>query len=94
MISVRDDADTVDITLTRVDHFSSAEDAARALWESAYEASKTHGGEVTLVDGTTVWWHHGPHQWADAYSVSDGVDAREFACISGGGDRIKFIDMD
>jgi len=100
MISVRNDVGTEDIFLTRVDHFSSAHDAAMALWASIHEASKTYGGKALLrtpddgEQGYLVCWDHGPKQWSDAYAVSEGASALEFTAISENGIEIRFVDLD
>jgi len=100
MITVRNDTGTEDIFLTTVDHFSSAEDAAMALWSSIHEASKSYGGKALLrtpadgENGFLVRWENGPSQWADAYAVSEGASAREFACMPEDGTEIRFVDLD
>lgn len=100
-IEVRDNDETP-IQLRRVDHLSTAADAAHYLWESVYEAAKTHGGTAFLFvpedrdtrGGHAVYWHRGPKDWAEAYVVSDGADALGFVAEAEGGETVVFRDTD
>jgi len=99
MIIVRNVTNTLNIPLTRVDHVSSAEDAAQKLWESVYEAAKAHGGTAFLFTpedrgdaGWSVTWNDGPTQWADAYVVGEGADALGFVAEAENADTVVFSD--
>lgn len=102
MIIVRNATNTLDIPLTRVDHVTSAEDAAQKLWESVFDAAKIHGGSARLYTpeergtggGWAVNWNYGPDQWADAYVVSEGADTIGFVAEAEGGDTVVFRDTD
>ena len=102
MIIVRNQDNTRDILLTRVDHVTTAEAAARKLWESVHAASKVHGGAAYLYapeergtgGGWAVNWDRGPTQWADAYVVCEGADAMEFVAEAEGEDTVVFRDLD
>ena len=83
--------------LTTVSHFTRAEDAAQALFLSVYEVAKAWGGEVQKIErdgGFGVTWD-GADQWADAYVVQDGADARQFAAEAhDSGRTVLFVDLD
>jgi len=101
MITVMADDGTTEITLPRVDHLSSAQEAAQHLWEAVYGQAKSHGGTVTLFTPDdlggqryAVEWRGGPAQWAQAYTVSDGADAREFVAAASDDYTVSFAELD
>jgi hypothetical protein len=101
MIGVMLNDGTTEVFLARVDHVSDAQSAAHVLWESVYALSKVHGGGAFLVspeerkdNAYAVMWDRGPVQWADAYVVSDGADARGFVAVAENGDTVVFRETD
>lgn len=95
-----DDGET-QVSLTRVDHLTTPEEAARALWESLYEVSKVHGGSATLINPEDHRWPHhavrwqgGPKQWAQAFSVSEGSTAPEFVTVALDDYTVGFVEAD
>ncbi|WNL50729.1 hypothetical protein RPALISO_142 [Ruegeria phage RpAliso] len=85
MIEIMLNDGTTVVYLTRVDHFSKAEDAAKALWADVNEKARMHGGRAVLIEpdpraapSWSVQWVDGPKQWEQSYVVADGADAREF----------------
>ena len=91
--------DGQDIYLARVDQYSTAEDAARELWSSVHNAAKIFGGRALLRTpddgefGFSVRWEAGPHQWAQAYVVSEGADAPSFTTEADDAVTVRFTDL-
>lgn len=101
MITVRTSDGANDIYLPQVDHLTTAESAAQHLWEAIHNAQKIHGGTAFLFSpedrqkaGWEVFWKDGPTQWADAYVVSEGADAREFVAEAVAGLSVVFTETD
>jgi hypothetical protein len=101
MIGVMLNDGKTEVFLTRVDHVTDAQSAAHKLWESLYPLSKVHGGGAFLFtpddlgrNSYSVLWDRGPTQWADAYVVSEGADARGFVATAENGDTVVFTDLD
>lgn len=101
MIGVMLDDGTTEVFLSRVDHVTSAEDAARILWQSVNTVAKAHGGSAQLLtpedlhaERFAVRWIGGPKQWADAYAVSDGAEAREFVATADDEYTVGFAELD
>lgn len=102
MIIVMNHDGTQEVPLTRVDQMASADNAAQLLWESVHGAAKVHGGAAFLFtpedrDGRGGWavnWHRGPAQWAQAYVVGEGADAREFVAMAEDDFTVVFRDTD
>lgn len=87
------------IFVTGVDHHTTAEDAARNLWDSVHEASKHHGGVAVLRTpeqgeyGYLVHWEHGPEKWANTYVLDEEANAPEFTTDAEDGDKVRFTDL-
>ena len=103
MIIVMNHDGTREVPLTRVDQMSSADNAAQLLWESVHAAAKVHGGAAFLFTpsdrahldgGWAVVWNNGPAQWAQAYVVGEGADAREFVATAEDDFTVVFRDTD
>lgn len=101
MIIVKADDGETDIALARVDHLSTAEEAARHLWESVYAQANVHGGEAVLLTPTelraqryAVRWTGGPRQWSEAYVVCEGAEAPEFVAVADDDFTVGFAELD
>lgn len=101
MIGVMLDDGVTEVFLPRVDHTSTSEDAARALWEGVHKLSNLHGGSAHLLTPDElgrasygVRWTGGPVQWSMAYVVSDGAEAREFYATAEDEETVAFNEMD
>lgn len=101
MITIKADDGETDLFLPRVDHMSTARDAAVLLWQKSNELANRIGGQVLLKgpddlgeNKHIVTWAEGPKQWADGYAVSDGAEAVEFCAFSqDSGQSIVFQDV-
>ena len=101
MIEILLDDGVTKVYVSRVDHVTTAESAAQALWTTLYRNAKVHGGSAFVFSpedrdkpGWAACWSGGPKQWADAYVVSEGADSREFASHAERGDTVVFMDLD
>ena len=101
MIPVRNHDGETEISLSRVDQFTSSHNAAYHLWQSVHEAAKKFGGAAMLRTpsdgewGYLVRWDNGPKDWATAYVVSEGADAGGFTALSDSdGLEVRFVDLD
>ncbi|UVD36562.1 hypothetical protein RCXUPER_144 [Rhodobacter phage RcXuper] len=101
MITVMADDGVTEIALNRVDHLGTAQEAAQHLWESVYGQAKVHGGEALLLTPNELFepryavrWVGGPAQWSQAYTVSEGADAREFVASTLDDFTVSFSELD
>lgn len=101
MITIMDEDGVNEIALVRVDHFSTSQEAAQHLWESVNVAAQHNGGYAVLLSPESlgaphhaVRWEGGPPQWAQAYVVSDGADAREFVAFALDEITVAFSELD
>ena len=100
MIEVRLDDGTTPVYLPRVDHLSTAQEAAQALWEGVNKNANIFGGAAVLLTPAdlgnryAVRWKNGPKQWAAAYVVSDGAEAREFVATADDSYTVGFAELD
>jgi hypothetical protein len=100
MIEVRLDDGTTPVYLPRVDHLTNAKEAAEALWAGVNKVANIHGGSAALLTPAdlgnryAVKWQQGPKQWAQAYVVSDGAEAREFVATADDDYTVGFAELD
>lgn len=98
MITVRTSDGKNEVYLIPVDAMTTAEDAARTLWDSVHKATKIHGGKAVLRTpddgefGFSVGWEMGPKQWAEAYVVDPEANAPEFTTEADDG-SVRFTDL-
>lgn len=99
MPTVRDEDDRNDIYLAFVDQHSTAEDAARELWNSVHNATRIFGGSAKLKTpdegefGYSVFWEDGPKQWSHAYVVSEGATSPSFTTEADDALTVRFTDL-
>lgn len=100
MIEVRLDDGITPVYLPQVDHLSNAQEAAQALWEGVNKNANIHGGAAILLTPAdlgnryAVYWKDGPKQWAQAYVVSEGSEAREFVATADDDYTVGFAELD
>jgi len=100
MIEVRLDDGVTPVYLPRVDHLSSAQEAATTLWNGVLKQANVHGGAAELLTPAdlghryAVRWVNGPNQWAQAYVVSEGSEAREFVTTADDAFTVGFSELD
>lgn len=89
MITIKADDGETDLFLPRVDHMSTARDAAVLLWQKTNELANHIGGQALLLGPAelgenkhSVSWEDGPKQWAEGYVVCEGAEAVEFCVFS------------
>ena len=88
-----------DVYIGTVDQYSTAHDAAHALWASVHNASKIFGGRALLKTpddgefGFSVRWEDGPHQWSHAYVVCEGASAPGFTTDADDALTVRFTDL-
>ena len=91
--------DEQDVHLDTVDQHATAHDAAHGLWASVHNAAKIFGGRALLKTpdegefGYSVRWEAGPHQWAQAYVVSEGSTAPQFTTDADDAITVRFTDL-